>query len=218
MARRRFNRNQPRDRNGRWTSGGGSSSAKRSKTVSKSAAASARRKTIQRRRNVAVAGIAAVGLAANGRIAVKHGAMAGAMASRGRYVMATAHGVSAATSAYRGLSFAADLGVRNSKRFTAKQKATFTRRKEAVDKQVRRVERVSNAVLAGGYILSVAGPVAASYARSRRGNTGVGPKISGFLAGKEVPNVSRSGGARAKKVGASFGGVYNLSDFKGKRV
>lgn len=34
MARRRFNRNQPRDRNGKWTSGGGTSrraSAKKSR-------------------------------------------------------------------------------------------------------------------------------------------------------------------------------------------
>lgn len=214
MARRRFNKNQPRDKNGRWTSGGGAAK----KAVGKTSAAAARRKTIQNRRNVAVGAIAAVGLAANGRIAIKHGVLAGTMASRGRYIMATAHGVSGAASAYRGISFATELGVRNSKRFTSKQKETFSRRKAAVDKQVRRVEKVSNAVLAGGYFLQVAGPVAASYARSRRGDAGVGPKISGFLAGKEVPNVSRTGGARAKKVGASFGGVYNLSDFKGKRV
>jgi hypothetical protein len=117
--------------------------------------------------------------------------------------MATAHGVSAATSAYRGLSFAADLGVRNSKRFTAKQKATFTRRKEAVDKQVRRVEKVSNAVLAGGYILGVVGPIVASRVGSKRG--GSESAANALMAGLKVSSRGR-------------GGAYNISGFKGKRV
>lgn len=216
MARRRFNKNQKRDKNGRWTSGGGSSSKAKvskaktatktkaaAKPPSKTAAAAARRKTIQRRRNVAVTSIAAVSLAANGRMAVKHGAMAGVMMSRGRYIMASAHGVSSAASAYRGVSFAAELGVKNSKRFTAKQKETFSRRKANVDKQVRRVEKVSNAVLAGGYFLGVAGPVAASYARSRR--EGRVPAANALMAGLKVNKPGR-------------GGVYNLSSFKGKRV
>ena len=221
MARRWFNKNQKRDRKGRWSKGGGAGASKPklpAKSTSKTAAVAARRQTIQRRRNVAVTTIGAVALAANGRVALKHGAMAGVHASKGSYVMATAHGVSAATSAYRGISFATEIGIRNSKRFTSKQKETFSLRKAAVDKQVRNIERVSNAVLTGGYFLRVAGPVAVSYANSRRSKgPGVGPKVAGFLTQSNPPTASRNN-ASGLKVKSPRGGVYNLSSFKGKRV
>lgn len=194
MARRRYNPRQPRDKNGRWTSGGGSAG----RVVSKSSG----RKGAARRKKVAVGALATATLAFGGRKAIQHGAIAVVHAKSGRPILAGAHATAAATGAYRAVSTSTGIIVQNSSKLSKRQKATFQRRKAVVDKHVAKVEKVQNLILAGGYLLQVAGPIAASRIRANRSAARIGPAEIG--AGLKVTK-SRSG-------------VYNISGFKGKRV
>lgn len=207
MARRRFNKNQPRDKNGRWTSGGGSARKVSSKNVSGRKPAKTQAQKVAIRRSAAAGAVAGAHLIMGGRNAVIHGGLAALHIKSARPVMAGAHISAAATGSYRAISNAASLVVHNNDRFSAEQRKNFDRRKNAIDKQVRRVERVQNAVIAGGYFLSVAGPVASPFIKKGAAN---------YRARREsAPNSLIAG---LKVAAAGRGGAYKISSFKGKRV
>lgn len=137
MARRfgKFNKNQPRDRNGRWTSKGGGSRAK-----AKSSPSTKKTPTNKDYRSQIFGG--AISAVASG--------------AAGQPILAGIAATGAATAGYRLGSTVLAQRVNSSSRYSASQRDTFNRRKAAIDKQVGRLEKAQKVAAAGAFVAGFA--------------------------------------------------------------
>lgn len=147
MARRfgKFNKNQPRDRNGRWTSKGGSSRAKPKSSSPK------KTPTQKEYRSQFLGGtISAV-----------------AAGAAGQPLVAAIAGAGAAAAGYRLGSTALARRVNTNSKYSAAQRDTFNRRKAIVDKQVGRFEKAQRVAAVGSVLGSFAMQGAQIYATGK---------------------------------------------------
>lgn len=136
MARRRgFNPRQPRDKNGRWTSGGGSSRAK----------SSVKTRTKKKPGNVE-----------NAQRAFGNAIGAAFSAGTGRPIMAGLHTTAATAQLYHVASNIAAKRVAKSNKLSAAQKRNFTVRRQNIDRLVTKVEKAAEIGIAAGVIGGIA--------------------------------------------------------------